>query len=61
MPEQNFTVYTGKWPCKTCQEIVKILRLYAETGDATWMCSQKHISKVNLIPSKKRKKDFIND
>jgi hypothetical protein len=61
MPDQNFTVYPGKWPCKTCQEIVKILRLYAETGDATWMCSQKHISKVNLIPSKKRKRDFIND
>jgi len=61
MAEQNFSTYEGKWPCKTCQEIVKILRLYVETGDATWMCSQKHISRVNLIPAKKRKRDFINE
>jgi hypothetical protein len=61
MVEKNFSTYEGKWFCKTCQEIVKILRLYTETGDATWMCSQKHISKVNLIPNKKTKKDFINE
>ena len=61
MAEQNFSTYEGKWPCKVCQEIVKILRYWRETGDATWMCSQKHISKVNLIPTKKTKKDFINE
>jgi len=61
MAEQNFSTYEGKWPCKVCQEIVKILRYWRETGDATWMCSQKHISKVNLIPPKKRKKDFVDE
>jgi hypothetical protein len=61
MVEKKFSTYEGKWPCKTCQEVVKTLRLYAETGDATWLCSQKHISKVNLIPTKKTKKDFINE
>jgi len=33
MPEQNFTVYPGKWPCKTCQEVVTSLRYWRETGD----------------------------
>ena len=61
MLEPKFSTYPGKWPCKTCQEIVITLRYWRETGDATWMCSQKHISKVTLIPPKKRKKDFINE
>ena len=61
MLEPKFSTYPGKWPCKTCQEIVITLRYWKETGDATWMCSQKHISKVTLIPPKKRKKDFINE
>jgi hypothetical protein len=25
------------------------------------MCSQKHISKVGLVPLKKKKKDFVNE
>ena len=61
MAEQNFSVYPGKWPCKTCKEIVPLLRYWRDTGDATWMCSQKHISKVKLIPTKRKKKDFINE
>jgi hypothetical protein len=58
---KEFTVYPGKFPCKTCQEIVGSLRYWRETGDATWMCSQKHISKVGLIPPKRKKRDFIDE
>jgi hypothetical protein len=61
MLESKFTVYPGKWPCKTCQEVVISLRYWKESGEATWMCTKKHISKVNLIPLKKTKKDFINE
>jgi hypothetical protein len=61
MADKDFSTYEGKWFCKTCDSIAKILRYYRETGDATWMCDQKHISKVNLIPSKKKKKDFIDE
>ena len=52
----NYTIYNGKWICHTCHIEVKTLRLYAETKTATWMCPEKHISKVNF--STKRKKDY---
>ncbi len=54
MLEQNFTVYPGKWPCKTCEEVVTSLRYWRETGDTTWMCTQKHISRVSLLPPTKK-------
>lgn len=60
MPK-DFSIYSGKWPCKTCHEVVLTLRLWPESGDATWMCSNKHLSKVNLIPTKKKKKDFKSE
>jgi hypothetical protein len=58
---KDFTVYPGKFPCKKCGVEVTSLRYWAESGDATWMCSEKHISKVNLIPPKKKKADFVNE
>ncbi len=61
MADNNFIVFSGKFPCKKCNEEVLSLRLWRETGDATWMCSAKHMSKVALVPSKKKKKDFINE
>jgi hypothetical protein len=61
MADKDFTIYNGKFPCKKCQEEVTSLRLWAESGDATWMCTKKHISKVSLKPSKKKKADFINE
>ena len=61
MADSNFTIYNGKFPCKKCHEEVLSLRLWSETGDATWMCSAKHVSKVTLIPAKKKKKDFVNE
>jgi hypothetical protein len=61
MADSNFIVFPGKFPCKKCSEEVLSLRLWRESGDVTWMCSAKHISKVKLIPEKKKKKDFINE
>jgi hypothetical protein len=61
MSDSKFSIYPGRFPCKKCGEEVTSLRLWRETGDATWMCSQKHLSKVQLIPQKKTKKDFINE
>jgi hypothetical protein len=61
MHEEKFTVYAGKWPCKVCQEVVTSLRYWKENGNATWMCTQKHIYKVSLIPQKRTKKDFLNE
>lgn len=57
----QYTIYEGKWPCKTCHEEVITLRLWSETGDVTWLCSNKHLSKMNLVPPKKTKKDFKNE
>jgi len=61
MADSNFIVFPGKFPCKKCNEEVLSLRLWRETGDATWMCSKKHISKVGLLPKKKKKKDFADE
>jgi hypothetical protein len=58
MVDSRFSTYPGKFPCKQCEEEVKSLRLWIETGDATWMCSNKHLSRVQLIPKKKTKKDY---
>jgi len=55
----NFTVYQGKFLCKTCKKEVKSLRFYAETGIATWMCVDKHLSEVQLCQVKyKKKRDY---
>lgn len=50
MSNQKFSVYPGKFPCKTCHETVTSLRLWPESADVSWMCSNKHISKANLLP-----------
>ena len=52
----SYTVYHGKFPCHQCRQEVTSLRLYAETKEATWMCKDKHISKVSF--GKKKKKDY---
>jgi len=54
----RYTIYTGKFPCHTCKEIVTSLRLYSDTKELTWMCSQKHMTNVTLVASKKTKKDY---
>jgi hypothetical protein len=52
----NYTVYHGKFLCHTCKIEVTSLRLYPETKEMTWMCKEKHLSKVNL--GRRKKKDF---
>jgi len=53
MAEPKFKVFNGEFPCHTCKEVVISLRLWLETTDLTWMCSQKHVSKVTLIKTRK--------
>jgi hypothetical protein len=58
---KEFKIFSGKFLCKKCGEEVKSLRLWIESGDATWMCESKHVSKVGLIPDKKKKADFFDE
>lgn len=53
MSENKFTVYPGKFPCRTCEEEVTSLRLWKETLELTWMCSNKHLSRSKLVKTKK--------
>lgn len=56
----NYSVYEGKFPCKTCKQEVKTIRVYLDTGMASWMCSDKHLSECHLFKvgyKTKKKKD----
>lgn len=44
----KYTIYEGKFPCKACKKEVKTIRIYPKSGMATWMCSDKHLSEVQL-------------
>jgi hypothetical protein len=55
----KYNVYPGKFICQECSEEVKTARSYSENKEATWMCSQKHLSKVSFV--KKTKKDYKKD
>jgi hypothetical protein len=56
--EANFRVVSGVFYCKKCSEQVSSMRFWPLSGDTTWMCSKKHLSKVSLIPEKKKKSDY---
>jgi hypothetical protein len=45
----KYNIYKGSFNCHICKEEVKVLRMYEETTDVTWMCSKKHISKVTIV------------
>jgi hypothetical protein len=49
MSHKDFTVYKGTFFCKTCGVEVYSMRLWRETGKASWMCPDKHLSEVQLI------------
>jgi hypothetical protein len=51
-----FSTYPGTFICQRCKEEVHQLRLWFDTLDLTWQCSNKHVSKVSL--KKKSKKDY---
>lgn len=61
MSSKDFTVFHGKFLCKQCNKEVLSARLWSASGDVSWMCSDKHLSKVSLIPQKKKKKDFVDE
>ncbi len=44
----KFTVYEGKFPCRTCKQEVLSIRVYTETGIGTWMCKEKHLSEAQV-------------
>jgi hypothetical protein len=50
---EKFKIFSGKFMCQKCNEEVNSLRLWLDSADITWMCSQKHISKVQLIITRK--------
>jgi hypothetical protein len=58
MAEEKFFSFQGKFICQKCKQDVTAARFWHESGDVTWMCSNKHISRVGLTPKKKKKKDF---
>lgn len=53
----KYNVYHGKFKCHECGREVSSLRSYPDTKELTWMCSEKHMTKVSLN-TKKTKKDY---
>lgn len=53
----KYTVYPGEFNCQVCGVKVKSLRLYPQLKELTWMCYEKHLSKVSL-ETKKSKRDY---
>jgi hypothetical protein len=52
----KYTIYEGRFPCKDCKKEVKTIRIYASTGMASWMCSDRHLSEVELFKVGYKKK-----
>jgi hypothetical protein len=50
----KYNVYQGQFVCHVCKAEVKTLRSYPDTKKLTWMCSDKHISEVDLNTRKKK-------
>lgn len=53
----SYNIFPGKFKCHTCKGEVTTLRLYEETKVITWMCRDKHVSRVSL-QTKKSKRDY---
>ena len=58
MADNKFDVLRGKFICQECKVDVLTARFWKGTGEVSWMCESKHLSKVGLIPQKKKKKDY---
>ena len=55
----KYTVYEGKFPCKVCKIEVLRMRFYKDTGMASWMCKDKHLSEVEICHiGYKKKRDY---
>lgn len=53
----KYSIYHGEFRCQICGALVTSMRSYPEIKELTWMCPDKHISKVSLN-TKKTKKDY---
>jgi hypothetical protein len=53
----KYSIYHGKFKCQECGLDVNSLRSYPDTKELTWMCAEKHMSRVDLN-TKKTKKDY---
>ena len=53
----RYNIYHGSFACHTCKVEVKTVRSYPEEKELTWMCPEKHVSKVSLS-TKKKKEDY---
>ena len=49
----SYTVYHGAFICQECKAEVGTVRLYADTKEFTWMCREKHLSRVLISPKKR--------
>jgi hypothetical protein len=56
----KYNVYSGIFICHVCKAEVKSLRSYPTTKELTWMCPEKHVSRVDLN-TKKKKRDFKDE
>jgi hypothetical protein len=53
----KYNIYRGQFKCQVCGVEVTSLRSYPDLKELTWMCPEKHVSKVDLN-TKKTKKDY---
>lgn len=53
----KYTIVEGKFPCKTCGEIVNTMRFYASTTQVSWMCRQKHLNET-ILYKKMTREDY---
>ena len=49
MSHKPFTVHRGTFICQECKTEVYSMRYWGETGKASWMCKDKHLSEIQLI------------
>lgn len=52
----KYNVYGGIFKCQVCNVTVNSLRHYVDEKELTWMCHDKHISRVSLDVKKKKSK-----
>lgn len=53
----KYDVYKGSFNCHTCKVEVRSVRWYWSLKQLTWLCSEGHMSKVNLV-TKRNKKSY---
>lgn len=52
----KYNVHGGIFKCQVCNATVNSLRHYLDEKELTWMCQDKHISRVSLDTRRKKNK-----